>query len=56
MKSFVLAKNLLVEGISPEATASLVKPLIAYGTSHYHLNNFANSNERSLIIQVEQYI
>lgn len=51
----MLAKNLLVEGISPEAIASLVKPLIAYGTSHFHLNNFANSNERSLIVQVEEF-
>lgn len=53
MKSFVLAKNILVEGISPEAVSSLVKPLISYGTSHYHLNSFANSNERSLIVQVK---
>jgi hypothetical protein len=53
MKSFVLNKNILVEGISPEAIASLVKPIIAFGTSHYHLNNFSSSNERSLIVQVK---
>ncbi|XP_059480141.1 gamma-tubulin complex component 6 [Neocloeon triangulifer] len=54
-KSFALSNDVRVVGMSPQAIAEMVKPLIACGTSHLLLNYFVeNTLERSRILQAVQ--
>ncbi|CAB3376847.1 Hypothetical predicted protein [Cloeon dipterum] len=54
-KSFYLAKDVQVVGISQQAVAEMVKPMIACGSSHVMLSKFVeNRHERSRILQAIQ--